>query len=159
MRNLISDAEYRRVLGHLPTGVTVLTAFLPDGTPTGMAANSVTSVSLKPPMILVCPAKSSTTWLSIRDAGRFCVNFLASHHAELCARFAQRGTERFAGVDWHPGAAGPALDDAIGWLQCEILAEHEAGDHTVVIAGVTDIEASPQGSPLVFFKGKFGTFS
>jgi len=155
----ITAAEYRRVLAHLPTGVTVLTAFGDEGTPTGMAANSFASVSLEPPMILVCPAKSSTTWPAIRDAGRFCVNFMASHHAELSVRFARRDVERFAGVGWHARPAGPALDDAIAWLQCEISAEHDAGDHTVVIAAVTELEASPEGLPLVFFKGRYGTFS
>lgn len=155
----ITPSEYRRVLGHLPTGVTVLTAFLPDGAPTGMAANSVTSVSLDPPMILVCPAKSSTTWPSIRDAGRFCVNFMASHHADLSVRFAKRDVDRFADVAWHARTSGPALDDAIAWLQCEVSAEHDAGDHTVVIAQVSEIEASLDGAPLVFFKGQYGTFS
>lgn len=159
VRDRITQSEYRRVLGHLPTGVTVLTAFLPDGTPTGLAANSVTSVSLDPPMILVCPAKTSTTWPPIREAGRFCVNFMASHHADLCVRFARRNVDRFAGVAWHPRASGPALDDAIAWLQCEVYSEHDAGDHTVVIAEVREIEASPEGAPLVFFKGKYGTFS
>jgi len=158
-RDKIAPTEYRRVLGHLPTGVTVLTAFGEAGAPAGMAANSVTSVSLAPPMILVCPAKSSTTWPTIRDAGRFCVNFMASHHADLCVRFARKGIDRFEGVGWHSRAGGPALDDAIAWLQCEISDERDAGDHIVVIATVTDIEASAKGTPLVFFKGRYGTFS
>ena len=158
-RGNIASTEYRRVLGHLPTGVTVLTAFGEGGAPAGMAANSVTSVSLEPPMILVCPARSSTTWPTLREAGRFCVNFMASHHGDLCVRFARKGIDRFEGVDWHTRAAGPGLDDAIAWLQCEIFAEHDAGDHTVVIATVIDIEASAKGSPLVFFKGQYGTFS
>ena len=158
-RDKIAPTEYRRVLGHLPTGVTVLTAFGEDGAPAGMAANSVTSVSLQPPMILVCPAKASTTWPTLRGAGRFCVNFMASHHAALCMRFARKDIDRFAGVDWHARAAGPALDDAIAWLQCEIFDERDAGDHTVVIATVTDIEASSERAPLVFFKGRYGTFS
>jgi 3-hydroxy-9,10-secoandrosta-1,3,5(10)-triene-9,17-dione monooxygenase reductase component len=155
----IPPSEYRRVLGHLPTGVTVLTAFDEHGAPAGMSANSLTSVSLQPPMILVCPAKSSTTWPAIRAAGRFCVSFMASHHAALCVRFARRNIDRFAGVDWHSRVSGPALDDAIAWLQCEIYDERDAGDHTVVIATVIDIEASPKGDPLVFFKGRYGTFS
>src|SRR4051794_2085741 len=116
----ITAAEYRRVLGHLPTGVTVLTAFGPDGALTGMAANAVTSVSLDPPMILVCPAKTSTTWPTLRDAGVFCVNVMASHHAHVCRRFAQKDVDRFAGVDCRALSCGPALDDAIAWLQCEI---------------------------------------
>jgi flavin reductase (DIM6/NTAB) family NADH-FMN oxidoreductase RutF len=154
----ITHAEFRRVLGHLPTGVTVLTAFGAHG-PNGMAANSVTSVSLEPPMILFCPAKSSSTWPDLRQAGAFCVNVMASHHAPLCGRFAQKDVDRFAGVDWHRRPAGPALDDAVAWLQCEISAEHDAGDHTVVLATVTAIEASPEGAPLVFYKGRYGTFA
>src|SRR3954463_2585218 len=86
----VSPVEFRRVLGHLPTGVTVLAAFRPDDEPIGMAANSVTSVSLAPPMILLCPAKSSTTWPGIRAAGRFCINVMAEHHEGLCRRFAAR---------------------------------------------------------------------
>jgi flavin reductase (DIM6/NTAB) family NADH-FMN oxidoreductase RutF len=155
----ISAAEFRHVLSHLPTGVTVVTAFCADGAPTGMAANSVTSVSLDPPMILVCPAKSSTTWPAIRDAGVFCVNVMASHHADLCVRFAQKEVDRFAGVDWHARPAGPALDDAVAWLQCEISQEHDAGDHSVVIAAVTAIDAAAGAAPLVFFKGRYGTFT
>lgn len=159
VRNRISESEYRRVLGHLPTGVTVLSAFCEDGAPTGMAANSVTSVSLDPPMILVCPARASATWPVIRAAGQFCVNFMASHHAELSVRFARKGVDRFAGVAWHARPAGPALDDAIAWLQCEIYDERDAGDHTVVIATVTEIDTSGGGAPLVFFKGRYGTLS
>jgi 3-hydroxy-9,10-secoandrosta-1,3,5(10)-triene-9,17-dione monooxygenase reductase component len=154
----ITQAEFRRVLGHLPTGVTVLTAFGAHG-PNGMAANSVTSVSLEPPMILFCPAKSSSTWPDLRGARTFCVNVMASHHAPLCSRFAQKDIDRFDGVDWHTRPGGPALDDAVAWLQCEIFAEHDAGDHTVVIANVTAIEASPEGAPLVFYKGRYGTFA
>jgi 3-hydroxy-9,10-secoandrosta-1,3,5(10)-triene-9,17-dione monooxygenase reductase component len=150
--------EYRRVLGHLPTGVTVLTAFAADGTPAGLAANSLTSVSLDPPLILVCPAKTSTTWPAIRAAGTFCVNVMAGHHERLCRRFAQRDVDRFAGVGWHARPAGPALDDAIAWLQCEITEEHDAGDHTVVLAAVREVEAA-DGIPLVFFKGRYGTFA
>jgi 3-hydroxy-9,10-secoandrosta-1,3,5(10)-triene-9,17-dione monooxygenase reductase component len=155
----IDAAEYRRVLGHLPTGVTVLTAFGAGGRPTGLAANSLTSVSLDPPLILVCPAKTSTTWPTIRAAGAFCVNVMASHHEPLCRRFARRHVDRFAGVGWRTGPAGPALDDAIAWLQCEITAEHDAGDHTIVLAAVSEIEAAADGNPLVFFKGRYGTFA
>jgi 3-hydroxy-9,10-secoandrosta-1,3,5(10)-triene-9,17-dione monooxygenase reductase component len=75
----IAGEAFRQVLGHLPTGVTVITAWA-EHEPTGMAANSVTSVSLDPPLVLFCPAKSSTTWPHIRQSGRFCVNVMAGHH-------------------------------------------------------------------------------
>ncbi|MFJ9900909.1 flavin reductase family protein [Streptomyces sp. NPDC091280] len=155
----LDASEFRRVLGHLPTGVTVVTAYAADGTLAGMAANSLTSVSLDPPLILICPAKTSTTWPAMREAGTFCVNVMASHHEPLCRTFARRGTDRFADVAWHSRSTGPGLDEALAWLECEIVEEYEAGDHTIVLATVTAIEAATTGGPLVFFKGQYGTFA
>jgi 3-hydroxy-9,10-secoandrosta-1,3,5(10)-triene-9,17-dione monooxygenase reductase component len=149
---------FRHVLGHLPTGVTVLTAFA-DGAPTGMAANSVTSVSLEPPLILVCPAKTSSTWPAIRAAGCFCVNVMAGHHAELCRQFALKNVDRFAGVDWDELPTGPALTDAVAWIECEISHEHDAGDHAIVVASVVGLRAAVSADPLVFFRGGYGSFT
>jgi flavin reductase (DIM6/NTAB) family NADH-FMN oxidoreductase RutF len=153
-----STQVFRRVLGHLPTGVTVITGFGPDG-PTGMAANSVTSVSLDPPLILFCPAKSSSTWLAIRTHGTFCVNVMAGHHEAAVRQFAQKGVDRFAGLSWTRRPTGPALDDALAWIECEIRAEHDAGDHTIVVGRVATLEAAAAGTPLVFFQGRYGRFA
>ena len=157
----IEPDDFRRVLGHLPTGVTVLTAFGPDG-PVGMAANSVTSVSLAPPLVLVCPAKSSATWPAIRAAGRFCINVMAGHHEATARRFAALEVDRFAGSTLHDRHAGPALDDAIAWLDVELDAEHDAGDHTIAVCRVLALEAAAgvesELPPLVFFRGRYGTF-
>jgi 3-hydroxy-9,10-secoandrosta-1,3,5(10)-triene-9,17-dione monooxygenase reductase component len=154
----IASDQFRHVLSHLPTGVTVITAHGAGG-PTGMAANSVTSVSLDPPLILLCPARSSTTWPGIKATGRFCVNIMANHHEEATRQFARKNAERFIGIAYHDRPAGPALDDAVGWLECEIREEHAAGDHTIVVANVLTIEAAEVGSPLVFFRGQYGSFS
>jgi 3-hydroxy-9,10-secoandrosta-1,3,5(10)-triene-9,17-dione monooxygenase reductase component len=156
MPDTSSDA-FRRVLGHLPTGVTVITGFGPDG-PTGMAATSVTSVSLDPPLILFCPAKSSTTWPRIRQSGSFCVNVMAGHHENAVRQFAVKNANRFEGISWSQRACGPAIDDAIAWLECEIADEHDAGDHTIVVGAVTDLRASADAVPLVFFRGGYGRF-
>jgi 3-hydroxy-9,10-secoandrosta-1,3,5(10)-triene-9,17-dione monooxygenase reductase component len=154
----IEPGRFRQVLGHLPTGVTVVTAFSPAGA-IGMAANSVTSVSLEPPLVLFCPAKISTTWPDIRAAGEFCVNVMAGHHEEISRRFAIVGADRFDGVGWTPGLCGPALDDAAAWIECRIRDEHDAGDHTIVVADVLALEAAEDPTPLVFFRGQYGTFS
>ena len=148
---------FRRVLGHLPTGVTVITGFGPHG-PAGMAANSVTSVSLDPPLILFCPAKSSATWPEIRCHGSFCVNVMAGHHEAAVRQFAVKGVDRFEGVRWTRRATGPALDDALAWIECEIRDEHDAGDHTIVVGQVASLEAASAGTPLVFFQGRYGRF-
>jgi flavin reductase (DIM6/NTAB) family NADH-FMN oxidoreductase RutF len=154
----VTGQELRRVLGCLPTGVTVITAFA-DGAPTGMAANSFTSVSLDPPLILLCPARTSTTWPTIRAAKRFCVNVMGHRHEEACRRFALRGADRFAGIGWHGRLCGPGLDDAVAWVDCELHEEHAAGDHTIAVARVLAIDAAPDAQPLVFFRGRYGTFA
>lgn len=149
---------FRHVLGHLPTGVTVITANTPEG-PVGLSANSLTSVSLDPPLLLVCPAKSSETWPLIRAAGRFCVNVMASHHEPTVRRFAVRGVDRFEGTSYHDRGFGPALDDAIAWIDCEVLHEHDAGDHTIAVCSVVSLDSAGEGEPLVFFRGAYGTFT
>lgn len=151
--------EFRRVLGHFPTGVCVVAAF--DGrTPVGMAVNSMTSVSLDPPLVLVCPARASTTWPAIRAAGAFCISVMAGHHERICRAFSARGTDRFSSVAWRPRLAGPGLDDAVAWLDCRLREEHPAGDHTIVVCEVTAAESAESGSkPLVFFRGRYGSFA
>ncbi len=155
----VDSQRFRRVLGHLPTGVTVITAHGVDG-PVGMAANSVTSVSLDPPLVLFCPAKSSTTWPRLRQAGMVCINVLAADHAELSRRFAAKGADRFAGLDYEYRTAGPALTGAVAWIECRLLEERDAGDHTIVLADVIALETpdSRVPQPLVFFRGNYGSF-
>ncbi|MBS1678889.1 MAG: flavin reductase family protein [Actinobacteria bacterium] len=147
---------YREVFGHLPTGVVAVTAFDPTGEPLGMACNSVSSVSIEPPLVLFCPARTSTTWPGLRDAGRLCLNVLAEDHADVSRQFARRGADRFADLSWHPRPAGPAIDDAVAWIECEIEDEHPAGDHTIVVARVASLEANEGRSPIVFFRGDYG---
>lgn len=154
----IEPRRFREVLAHLPTGVTVITTHGEEG-PLGMAANSVTSVSLDPPLILFCPARSSSTWPGIRAAGRFCVNVMAGHHEEVTRRFAARDVDRFTGVDCQDRPTGPALCDAVAWIECELHEEHDAGDHTIVVARVIAIEAAAGVEPLVFFRGRYGSFN
>jgi 3-hydroxy-9,10-secoandrosta-1,3,5(10)-triene-9,17-dione monooxygenase reductase component len=153
----IDADQLRHVLGHLPTGVTVITAHGPDG-PAGMAANSVTSASLDPPLMLFCPALSSTTWPVIRDTGRFCINVMAQHHEQATRQFARRGAERFGDVAYRQRLTGPALDDAVAWIECSLRDEYDAGDHTIALADVLAIEAAGDELPLVFFRGRYGGF-
>jgi 3-hydroxy-9,10-secoandrosta-1,3,5(10)-triene-9,17-dione monooxygenase reductase component len=154
----VAPAAFRRVLGHLPTGVTVITADGAGG-PVGMTCNSVSSVSLDPPLISFCAAQTSRTWPVVRDAGRCCVNVLADHHEQVTRAFATKGIDRFAGVAHHRRVSGPALEGAVAWLDCEIRAEHEAGDHVIVVAEVVALDGRADAAPLVFFRGAYGTFA
>jgi 3-hydroxy-9,10-secoandrosta-1,3,5(10)-triene-9,17-dione monooxygenase reductase component len=150
----IDAAHYRRVLGHFATGVTVITAMDGDE-PTGMAANSFTSVSIDPPLVLFCAAKSSTTWPRIQAAGHFCVNVLADDQEEICRLFATKGADRFKGVGWRAGKSGaPVLQDSLAWIDCVAEAEHEAGDHLIVVGRCLEME-SREGEPLLFYRGGY----
>lgn len=149
------SGEFRSVLGCFATGVAVITA-IDGGEAVGLACNSFTSLSLEPPLVLWCPAKTSTTWPRIRAAGRWAASFLGAEGEEISRRFAASGADRFAGSRWIPGQTGaPILDGAIAWVECETVAEHDAGDHLIVVGRVVALGRAPDGSPLVFFGGGY----
>ncbi len=152
-------ADFRRTLGYLPTGVTVITTTGPLGEPVGMACNSFTSVSLEPPLVMFCAGNTSSTLIDLRKSGTFCVNVLGSGQGELCRQFSVKDIDRFAGVRWRDSQAGPELCDAIAWMSCSIETEHVAGDHVILIARVTGLRAGQdEPAPLVFHRGRFGSF-
>ena len=92
--------------------------------------------------------------------GAFCISVMAGHHERICRAFSARGTDRFSSVAWRPRLAGPGLDDAVAWLDCRLREEHPAGDHTIVVCEVTAAESAESGSkPLVFFRGRYGSFA
>lgn len=156
--SVFDSRRFRDVLGHLPTGVVVITA-TDDDTPVGMAVGSFTSVSLDPPMVAFFPDKSSSTFPLIRRAGRFCVNVLAADQEEVCRAFAVRGGDKFRGLEWtftHLGS--PVLNDVLVWLDCEIDDVSEAGDHFVVLGRVHQLGVGRPRIPLVFFQGGYGAF-
>lgn len=154
----IDPQSLRSVLSHLPTGLTVITGEHSTGL-VGVSCNSFISVSLDPPLIGFCPARSSESWPPLRAAGRFCVNFMSHRHEATIRAFARKGIDRFAGVSHHPRPCGPGLEDALAWLDCELYAEHPAGDHYVVLAEVIGLETRTDEPPLVFFRGRYGTFA
>jgi flavin reductase (DIM6/NTAB) family NADH-FMN oxidoreductase RutF len=152
----VDSGRFRQVLGHFATGVAVITADTAAG-PVGMAVSSFTSVSLEPPLVAFLPDKSSTSWPKIRDAGTFCVNILSADQRRLCAQFARKGNDKFAGVIWHPAASGaPILSGGMAWIDCELTQTFESGDHYIAIGRVLQLEAADYGVPLVFFQGGYG---
>jgi 3-hydroxy-9,10-secoandrosta-1,3,5(10)-triene-9,17-dione monooxygenase reductase component len=148
--------SFRDALGRFATGVAFVTA-APDGEPAGLIVNSLTSVSLEPPLISFCPSRSSLTWTRMRRARRFGVNVLGQQHERFAKRAVPAGADRFAGLEWQPGPGGvPLLTDALASLECEIVAEHPTGDHWIVVGQVHNMRISPINDPLVFFAGAFG---
>jgi 3-hydroxy-9,10-secoandrosta-1,3,5(10)-triene-9,17-dione monooxygenase reductase component len=149
--------SFRDALGSFATGVAFVTA-VPDGEPAGLIVNSLTSVSLDPPLISFCPARSSLTWSRMRRAGRFGVNVLGRQHERFAIRATPAGADRFAGLDWKPGPGGaPLLVDALAALDCRIVHEYPVGDHWIVVGRVEHLRTSPSEDPLLFFAGAFGT--
>jgi 3-hydroxy-9,10-secoandrosta-1,3,5(10)-triene-9,17-dione monooxygenase reductase component len=146
------------VLGHFATGVVIVSAI--DGEePVGMACNSFTSVSLDPPLVLFCAAKSSTTWPRIQAAGKWAANILDDDGEEICRLFAQKGADRFAHSSYTPGRTGsPILDDALAFVDCETLVEHDAGDHEIVVGRVVELGNQHEGKPLLFYRGGYGRY-
>jgi 3-hydroxy-9,10-secoandrosta-1,3,5(10)-triene-9,17-dione monooxygenase reductase component len=153
-------AKFRQVLGHFPTGVTVITAAADDG-PVGLAVGSFCSVSLDPPLVAFCPDKSSTSWPKIEATGTFCVNILAEDQEDICRVFASKGADKFASIGWKAAQSGsPRINDVLAWVDCAIEAVHDAGDHSVVIGRVIDLEVGRDGEgPLVFYRGGYGRFT
>ncbi|ORV49389.1 monooxygenase [Mycolicibacter engbaekii] len=150
--------EMRHVLGHFCTGIAVITAH--DGRrPLGFTCQSVTSVSLDPPYVSFCAANTSSSWPLIREVGKLCLNILSEHQTEVSTQFAVSGSDKFDKVTWSPGVNGaPALDGTLASIEADLQFEHEAGDHTIVIARVTGLRAHGQRRPLLFYRGGYGRY-
>ena len=163
-RDSIDGREFRRVMGHYPTGVTVVTASCPDG-PEGMTIGSFTSVSLDPPLVSFCPAHDSDSWIRMRDVDSFCVNVLGDDQADVSVIFASKAEEHFEGLSTRIEATGaPVIDGCLAWIDCRVHAIHTAGDHDIVVGRVVALGTAETGSalgagvsgPLVFLKGGYG---
>ncbi|WEK42381.1 MAG: alpha/beta fold hydrolase [Candidatus Sphingomonas colombiensis] len=152
-----SDARtLRDALGCFATGVTVVTAIAPDGTPIGLTANSFTSVSLDPPLLLVCIANGAGSAPALRVADRFCVNVLQIGQQPASNRFAGKGEDRFAATDWTGGENGaPVLAGSLSAFECTRHAVHEGGDHFILVGHVTRATFEPRRDPLLYFRGKY----
>jgi 3-hydroxy-9,10-secoandrosta-1,3,5(10)-triene-9,17-dione monooxygenase reductase component len=157
---VIDSAMYRRVLGHYPTGVCVVTATLANGQRAGMVVGSFTSVSLDPPLVGFFPDISSSSWPQIESAGKFCVNILANDQKDLCRRFSAKGEDKFAGLTHRLSTNGsPVLDDVVAWIDCTLDKVHEAGDHYIVLGRVRELDVIRPQQPLLFFRGGYGSFA
>src|SRR4051794_2961383 len=146
--------EFRDIIGHFASGVTVITA-LHDDRPFGTTASAVSSLSLEPPMVLICLNKSSSTGQAVSASARFAVNILGEDQAHEAMRFATKG-DKFQGVTIVDGEWGePLLGDALAILECRVIEEVTGGTHSVFLAEV-DRASSRSGTPLAYFRGQFG---
>lgn len=149
---------FRDTLGRFPTGVAVVTASGEQG-PAGLTTNAFSSLSLDPPLVLVCFDRASRTLAIVRERRRFAVNILRAGQEDLARLFAGKAPhpEKFAAVTHTADRGVPVLDDALAWLVCDLEAMHPGGDHDIGIGAVTALGDDPDGEPLVFHDGKFRT--
>jgi 4-nitrophenol 2-monooxygenase / 4-nitrocatechol 4-monooxygenase, reductase component len=155
MTPTLTPDAFRQVIGSFASGVTVITA-RHNNALHGATASAVSSLSLEPPMLLVCLARQSSTARAMSAAGRFAVNVLGEDHAELAVRFATRGIDRFEGVDVAVGHHGePLLVEAIATFECAVSEEVAGGTHTIFLARV-EHGGRREGPPLAYFRGRFG---
>lgn len=154
----ITAAEFRRVMGHFATGVTVVTSVGEDGAPVGTTANAITSLSLDPPLMLVCFEFGSATLKAIHGHGAFAVNVLGEGQRPVSANFARHGlTARWDDVRYGRGPTGsPWLEDAIAVVECTVEDTMPGGDHEIVVGRVRHTQASSDGAaPLLFYRGRY----
>ncbi len=151
--------DFRRALRRFPTGVTIVTTLL-DGKPKGFTANAFASVSLEPPMVLICVNRQARSHPIIAAAGVFCVNVLALEQAELARRFAQKGSaDPFPEIAHHADRTGsPVLDGSLAYLDCTLAEEHTVGTHTIFIGEVVATGAR-DGAPLGYFNTDYRDFA
>ena len=150
-----NEADYRDVIGRFASGVTIITA-VHDGRDYGATASAVASLSLEPPMLVVCLNRSSATARAAELSGAFAVNILGEDHADLAVRFARRGADKFAAVTLRRGARGvPLISEALANLECRITDQVQGGTHWVFLAAV-EAAAAHAGAPLAYFRGQFG---
>lgn len=152
---MLDPDTFRAVLGRFATGVTVVTAVDAAGRDHGMTVSAFASLSLDPPLVLVCVDHEASMHPLLNEATHFAVNILASDQEALSRRFSHKDPNRFDGVGYTRGRSGAAiLDDVLAWLECRVAARHPGGDHTLVIGQVETAEARAE-KPLLYYRGGY----
>jgi flavin reductase (DIM6/NTAB) family NADH-FMN oxidoreductase RutF len=153
----IERNELRRVMGHFATGVTIITTRSVAGELHGLTANAFTSLSLEPPLLLVCVDKKAESYPAFEESKVFTVNILAEDQEALSRRFAVSGggSKKFEGVAYHLGANGaPIIEETVAYIECSLHAAYDGGDHTIYLGEIQQAEIT-EGKPLLFFRGGY----
>ena len=151
----IDQRALRDAFGAFATGVTIVAGHGPDGVRVGLTANSFTSVSLDPPLLLVCPARGASALPALRAAGRFAVNVLTLDQQDIADRFAKRGVDRFETGGWTEWHGVPLLDGAMAAFVCDLHAELDGGDHAILVGRVLALRSHPEAEPLLYLRGRY----
>jgi flavin reductase (DIM6/NTAB) family NADH-FMN oxidoreductase RutF len=151
----VTPDEFRSVLGRFPSGVTVVTTKDRDGSDEGMTVSAFCSVSLDPPLVLICIEKNASAYVALTTAQGFVVNVLSASQEQIARRFAMVDIDRFEGVGYSRSPNGLAvLDDVLGVIECPTVAMHDAGDHTIIV-GEVEAARAQNGTPLLYYRGGY----
>ncbi len=150
----IDASAFRSLLGRFATGVTIVTTRDPGGTYHGMTVSAFCSLSLDPPLVLMCIDKTATMFEMLTTGESFTANILAAHQEEIARRFAMVDSDKFDGIGYTVVDTGAALDDVLAYAQCVRINSIEAGDHTIVI-GEVRVATVTEGEPLLYFRGGY----
>lgn len=151
----VSSDEFRAVLGRFASGVTVVTTTAADGSDQGMTVSAFCSLSLEPPLVLICIEKTASVHHALTHAEGFVVNVLSSAQEQIARRFSIVDINRFEGVGFTRSTKGYAiLDDVLSVIECRRFSMHDGGDHTIIIGEVTTSRIEP-GAPLLYYRGGY----
>ncbi len=152
----VDQQEFRGVMGHFATGVTVITTHDGNGQFFGLTANAVSSVSLSPPLLLCCVDKKAESYAAFGGSRVFTVNILSREQEVLSRKFSKSGGDKFEGVGYRVGATGsPVLKDVLAYLECEVRYDFDAGDHTIYVGEPIDMAMDQETDPLLYFRGGY----
>jgi flavin reductase (DIM6/NTAB) family NADH-FMN oxidoreductase RutF len=151
----VSPDEFRSALGRFPSGVTVVTTTAADGSDQGMTVSAFSSVSLEPPLVLICIEKTASAYEALTHAAGFVVNILSATQEQIARRFSIVDIDRFQGVGYSRSQSGFAvLDDVLAVIECNTRAMHDAGDHTIIV-GEVEATRAESGTPLLYYRGGY----
>ena len=152
----VDAAQFRQLMGRFATGVAVLTIVAPDGRLLGMTANSVSSVSLDPPLVSICVDHTAQMHGPILQVEHFAINILSSSQETLARRFSDQFEDRFDGIGYEMSPEGLVLlGGALAHIECDRYAHYPGGDHTIVVGRVTGGGSTSKGRPLLFYRGGY----
>jgi flavin reductase (DIM6/NTAB) family NADH-FMN oxidoreductase RutF len=151
----LATAEFRKACGRFATGIAIAAVADAAGHPHGLTVNSFSSVSLEPPLVLICLALKASVLAHFENSNTFSINILTADQETLSSRFARSGEHRFSGISWHPGPAGsPVLGDALAWMECTVSKRIPAGDHVIYLGQVVAVGCR-EGQPLVYYSSAY----
>jgi flavin reductase ActVB len=151
----VTPDEFRAVLGRFPSGVTVVTTRAADGSDQGMTVSAFSSLSLEPPLVLICIEKTASAHPALTTADGFVVNILSARQEQIARRFAIVDIDRFGGVGFTRSSNGhPILDDVLAVIECTRVSNLDGGDHTIIMGEVESTRAD-NGAPLLYYRGGY----